>query len=187
MSNLPNIQEIEIPHVRIVKPAIFGDDRGVFVETFRKEWLPETANEMIQGNRATRQANTLVGLHFHRNQSDYWYVPFGRAMAVLADLRVDSPTYKQSYAVELSGENHLGLYIPPGVAHGFYAITDMTITYMVDQYYNPADELGIAWNDELWKGQWGITNDNEERMIISQRDLDNKLLADWSEDDLPRI
>lgn len=179
------IVHTDIEDAILIEPQVFKDDRGVFVETFRQEWLPKSSKTMVQGNRASRKANTLVGLHFHKHQSDFWYVPFGQARAVIADIRQDSPTFGKTYSVILSGENHFGLYIPPGVAHGFYSITDMTITYLVDNYYNPDDELGVAWNDPLWKSKWEISQENEPSLTISQRDSENNFLDEWSKDDLP--
>ena len=135
-----------IAGVMLVEPVVHADARGLFVETFRHEWIP-AAREMIQMNRADRQAGCIVGLHYHRFQADYWYVPFGRAMVVLHDLRAGSETDKATLVLEIGEHDHRGVYIPPGVAHGFYALTDMTITYLVDHYYNPDDELGVAWDD----------------------------------------
>ena len=105
--------------------------------------------EMIQGNRADRQAGAIVGLHYHLHQADYWYVPFGRARVVLHDLRVGSTTEGKTMSFDLGSRadgthDHTGVFIPPGVAHGFGSLTDMTITYLVDGYYNEADELGVA-------------------------------------------
>ena len=77
---------------------------------------------MIQANRANRQQGALVGLHYHLHQSDYWYVPFGRAHVVLHDLHEGGPTDGGTECFDLSGENHVGAYIPPGVAHGFAAL-----------------------------------------------------------------
>ncbi len=75
----------------LVEPTVHGDERGLFVETFRHEWIPHS-REMIQMNRADREAGCIVGLHYHRFQADYWYVPFGTARIVLHDLRFGSPT-----------------------------------------------------------------------------------------------
>ena len=158
-----------IAGVFVVSPQVFGDSRGQFVETYRREWVPG-AREMIQSNRADRRANAVVGLHYHLHQADYWYVPFGTARMVLHDLRVGGPTDGATLSMDLSGENHLGVYIPPGVAHGFAALTDMTITYLVDGYYNPADELGVAWNDPEVAADWGVT-----APVLSDRDLANPL------------
>lgn len=151
-----------------VFPTVHRDDRGLFVETFRRQFIPGGGREMIQSNRADRTANSLVGLHYHLHQSDYWYVPFGSARAVLHDLRAGSPTDGATEEVDMGGDDHRGLYIPPGVAHGFAALTDMTITYLVDGYYNPADELGVAWDDPDIDANWGV-----EDPVMSQRDRDN--------------
>jgi len=163
----------EIVGVVIVKPDVFGDNRGVFVETFRQEWLPDVAPPMVQGNRADRKQGALVGLHYHRFQSDFWYVPNGRAMVALHDLRASSPTDGATLIVEIGEHDHRGVYIPPGVAHGFYALTDMTITYLVDHYYNPADELGVAWNDPDLQIVWPTTDPE-----LSERDRTNPRRAD---------
>ncbi len=79
--------------------------------------------------------------------SDYWYVPFGPGAGGPPRPAVGGPTDGASTTLEIGPHDHRGVYIPPGVAHGFYALTDMTITYLVDNYYDPADELGVAWDD----------------------------------------
>ena len=163
--------------VYVVTPTLHGDERGFFVETYRREWFPK-GREMIQGNRGDRIAGCLVGLHYHLHQSDYWYVPNGHARVVLHDLRTGSSTDGATLELDLgevNGEpnNHLGVYIPPGVAHGFASITDMTITYMVDSYYNPADELGVAWDDPEIGADWGLTDP-----ILSARDQANPRRSD---------
>jgi hypothetical protein len=101
--------------VWIVEPAIHGDQRGMFIETYRREWFPH-GREMIQGNRANRQQGALVGLHYHLHQADYWYVPFGHARVVLHDLREGGPTDGATLELDLTGDNHHGVFIPPGVA-----------------------------------------------------------------------
>ena len=143
-------------------PTVHGDERGLFVETYRREWIP-SGREMIQANRADRQAGCIVGLHYHLHQADYWYVPFGRARVVLHDLRVGSATDGATEVVRPRRARRRrrtttrGVFIPPGVAHGFASLTDMTITYLVDGYYNPADELGVAWDDPEIAADWGVT------------------------------
>ena len=161
-----------IAGVWIVEPAIHGDQRGLFIETYRREWFPN-GREMIQGNRANRQQGAVVGLHYHLHQADYWYVPFGHARVVLHDLREGGPTDGATLELDLTGDNHIGVFIPPGVAHGFAALTDMVITYLVDGYYNPADELGVLWNDPAIGADWGVTDP-----ILSDRDQANPLRAD---------
>jgi dTDP-4-dehydrorhamnose 3,5-epimerase len=107
------------------------------------------------------------------HQADYWYVPFGHARVVLHDLREGSPTDGATLTLDLGevdggDNNHLGVFIPPGVAHGFASLTDMAITYLVDSYYNPADELGVAWDDPAIGADWGIADP-----ILSERDRTN--------------
>jgi dTDP-4-dehydrorhamnose 3,5-epimerase len=160
-----------------VLPSVHRDKRGLFVETYRREWIP-SGREMIQANRADRSAGCIVGLHYHLHQADYWYVPFGRARVVLHDLRVGSATDGTTEVFDLgepeNGENvHEGVFIPPGVAHGFASLTDMTITYLVDGYYNAADELGVAWDDPQIAADWGITSPE-----LSDRDAANPKRAE---------
>ena len=174
---MPEVTESDrIAGAFIVEPTLFGDERGFFVETYRREWFP-SSREMIQGNRGDRQAGCIVGLHYHLHQADYWYVPAGSARVVLHDLRVGSPTDGNTLTVDLGAQpdgthSHRGIYIPPGVAHGFAALTDMTITYLVDGYYNPADELGVAWDDPDIGADWGVDDP-----ILSNRDQANPARA----------
>jgi dTDP-4-dehydrorhamnose 3,5-epimerase len=141
-----------------------GDERGRFIETYRKEWVPG-AREMVQANRGDRQAGCVVGLHFHRRQADWWYVVEGTARVVLHDLRSGSPTEAETMVFDLRGEVPQGVYIPPGVAHGFASLTDVTLTYLVDGYYDPEDELGVAWDDPDVAADWGVTDP-----VLSARD-----------------
>jgi dTDP-4-dehydrorhamnose 3,5-epimerase len=176
----------EIAGVFIVEPAIFGDERGIFIETFRREWIP-SSREMIQANRADRQAGAIVGLHYHLHQADYWYIPFGRARVVLHDLRMGSPTEGKTMSFDLGARadgthDHRGVFIPPGVAHGFGSLTDMTITYLVDGYYNAADELGVAWDDPAIGADWGLTDpvlSDRDRKNPSRGSLEPRLQPAW--------
>ena len=176
-----------IDGVFVVEPDIHGDERGIFIETYRRQWFP-SGREMIQGNRGDRSAGAIVGLHYHLHQADYWYVPFGRARVVLHDLRVGSPTDGATLTIDLGSapgtagrdHDHRGIFIPPGVAHGFASLTDMTITYLVDGYYNPADELGVAWDDPSIGADWGVTDP-----ILSKRDQSNPRRADIPADRQP--
>ena len=165
---MPTVTESDvIKGVFVVVPDVHGDARGRFIETYRREWFPQ-GREMLQGNRGDRRAGAIVGLHYHLHQADYWYVPFGKAKVILHDLREGGPTDGATLGLELSDDNHLGVFIPPGVAHGFAALTDMTITYLVDGYYNPADELGVAWDDPDVDADWGVTDP-----VLSRRDQAN--------------
>jgi dTDP-4-dehydrorhamnose 3,5-epimerase len=176
-----------IAGVMLVEPVVHGDARGLFVETFRHEWIPQ-AREMIQMNRADRQAGCIVGLHYHRFQADYWYVPFGRARIVLHDLRFGSPTGGATLSIDRGMRadgvhDHGGIYIPPGVAHGFASLTDMTITYLVDGYYDPNDELGVAWDDPDVNADWGLT----ATPILSGRDSSNPRRSEIADDMRPEF
>jgi dTDP-4-dehydrorhamnose 3,5-epimerase len=165
---MPTVTESDaIAGVFVVEPDLHGDDRGVVLETYRRSWFP-LGREMVQANRADRKAGAVVGLHFHLHQADYWYVPRGRARVVLHDLRDGSPTDGATVAIEIGEHDHRGVFIPPGVAHGFAALTDLTITYLVDAYYNPADELGVAWDDPDIAADWGLAEP-----LLSKRDLSN--------------
>jgi dTDP-4-dehydrorhamnose 3,5-epimerase len=170
---VPEVQHSDrITGVWIVRPDVHGDNRGRFVETWRREWVPG-GSEMVQANRADRSAGTLVGMHYHLHQADYWYVPFGRALVALHDLREGSPTVGATLTLEIGEHDHRGVYIPPGVAHGFYALTELTITYLVDRYYDPADELGVAWDDPALGIAWPTTTPE-----LSARDRSNPKRAD---------
>ena len=164
-----------IAGVYLVDPERFGDERGVFLQTYRREWFPQ-GREMIQANRSDRIAGCVIGLHYHLHQADYWYIPRGRARVVLHDLREGSPTDGATLTLEIDGDDHRGVFIPPGVAHGFAALSDLTITYLVDGYYNAADELGVAWDDPEVAADWGIVDPE-----LSERDRKNPLRSELSE------
>ena len=164
-----------IDAVVVVNPEVHADQRGIFVETWRRQWVPG-GREMVQANRADRQAGSLVGLHYHLHQADFWYVAAGRARVVLHDLRVGSPTDGATESFNLGGDGtarHRGVYIPPGVAHGFAALSDVTMTYLVDCPYDPDDELGLAWNDREVAADWGLADP-----VLSDRDNANPLRSE---------
>ena len=171
----------EIEGVYLVEPAIHGDERGIFIETYRRQWFPQ-GREMIQGNRGDRKAGAVVGLHYHLHQADYWYVPRPRpggaprpARGLAHRGRHDDRRPRPGAPADPARPP--GVYIPPGVAHGFAALTDMTITYLVDGYYNPADELGVAWDDPAIAADWGVTDP-----VLSDRDQANPAWADLPAD-----
>ena len=161
-----------ITGVVMVFPVPYRDDRGVFSETYRRSWFAGS-REMVQGNRSEKVAGSLVGLHYHLRQADYWYATRGVARVVLHDLREGSPTAGATLCFDMGDGNDVGVYIPPGVAHGFASLTDLTLTYLVDQYYSPDDELGVAWNDPEIGADWGIRDP-----VLSARDQSNPLRAD---------
>ena len=170
---MPKIIESQlIQGVYTVEPEGHGDSRGLFFETYRREWFPQ-GREMIQGNRSDKAAGAVVGLHYHLHQADYWLCPVGVARVVLHDLREGSPTDGSTEQLEISRQNCRGVFIPPGVAHGFSSLTDLTITYLVDSYYNPEDELGVAWDDPAIGADWGVAEP-----VLSDRDQKNPLRSE---------
>jgi dTDP-4-dehydrorhamnose 3,5-epimerase len=179
MDFIRNSENIIGVQIVLLKP--YSDNRGRFMETFRKEWFPQRNWDIIQCNRSDSQKGVLRGLHYHHHQVDYWYVPNGRLRAGLVDIRPNSDTYLQTETVEMGDHNEVGLFIPVGVAHGFFALSDVTLTYIVDNYFNGGvDENGVAWNDPQFQLDWGAANP-----ILSERDLQNKLLKDIQKIDLP--
>ena len=170
---MPNITASErIIDVVVVELDIHGDERGRFLETYRRSWFP-MGREMVQGSCSDKRAGSLVGLHYHLHQADYWYVVRGQARVVLHDLRQWSPTDGATMTLDLGEPNSIGVFIPPGVAHGFAARSDMTLTYLVDGYYNPADELGVAWDDPEIGADWGVV-----APVVSERDRANPARSD---------
>lgn len=174
---MPYIEESkEIAGVYIVRLDEHPDDRGRFVESWRRRWIPHS-NEMVQANRSDSRAGVLRGLHYHLFQADYWYLMSGSATAGLYDFRASSSTYRATSLVELDG---IGLYIPPGVAHGFYAHTDCTLTYLVDQEFDDSDEFGIRFDDPDVRLAWP-----EGERIISERDRVNPLVGQIADENRP--
>ncbi len=121
------------------------DPRGAFTELFRQAWM--TAVPFIQWNAVISQAHVLRGVHVHLNHHDYLTVLQGRALMGLCDLRPRSPTARLAVMVELTGQGLETLYIPPGVAHGFYFPEPSLHVYAVSEYWDPADELGCRFDD----------------------------------------
>jgi dTDP-4-dehydrorhamnose 3,5-epimerase len=154
--------------VVVVRPLSHADDRGSFAETFRQSWFGD-APPMVQGNRSEKVAGSVVGLHYHLHQADYWYVLRGTARVVLHDLREGSPSEGATLTIDLGDAGiDAGVYIPPGVGHGFGARTDLLLTYLVDRYYSPEDELGVAWDDPEIAADWGVADP-----VLSVRDQKN--------------
>ena len=152
---------------------IHVDVRGSFLETYRHEWLPPGSREMVQSNLSRSKAGVLRGLHFHRKQADYWVVLDGRMFVGLMDLRPGAGAEAApQQQIVLDSTEPQGLYIPAGVAHGFYAETDVVFQYMVDAYYDGADEFGIAWDDPDLGISWPTMDP-----ILSDRDRSNPSLA----------
>jgi len=153
-----------IAGVVLSQPEVHADDRGRLVELFRASGYPE---RFVQANHSRSRRNVLRGLHYHRRQADLWYVVSGRARVGLADLRVQEERSLVQTLV-LDGEEPAALYIPPGVAHGLLALTDVDLIYWVSEEYDGTDEFGLAWNDPTLAVPWGI-----DQPILSRRDREN--------------
>jgi dTDP-4-dehydrorhamnose 3,5-epimerase len=180
MSNGPARESDRIKGVYIVPLRSFADDRGYFFESYRKSWLPGVAADMIQGNVSFSKQGVLRGMHYHLKQADFWLVPQGHVRAALYDMRASSPTRGASLVQELGEDYPFGVYIPRGVAHGFYTLAPTMMTYLVDQYYDNSDERGIRWDDPALNIDWGARDP-----IVSPRDQQNPSLAEIPANELP--
>lgn len=140
---------------------VHGDERGRVFEGWRDEWTPFTARQLTE---ARAQAGVLKGLHLHYIQWDWWRVVSGRMQVALYDARPHSPTYRATACFEINADAPRGLGIPPGVAHGFYALADLEMIYLLSETFNPADEHGIRWDSVGI--DWPVTGEP----ILSERD-----------------
>ena len=182
MAAVAGIESDRIGGVYTLDLKSIGDSRGSFAETFRTEWFPQRDWTRVQCNRSESTAGVLRGLHFHRRQADYWHCVAGRLRVGLYDLRAGSATRGAGDVVELAGDRPQGLLIPPGVAHGYLALTEITLIYIVDQYYDGgADEFGVAWDDPALGLDWAC----ETPPVVSARDAGNPRLSDIADESLP--
>ncbi len=142
-------------------PRVFADDRGVFFETFSARLMAEAgaAAQWVQDNQSNSKKGVLRGLHFQRPphaQAKLVRVGQGRALDVAVDLRAGSPTYGQHQLVELTADRANLFYIPEGFAHGFMALEENTVfLYKCSDYYAPATEGGLRWDDPDLAIDWG--------------------------------
>ena len=170
-----------IDGVQIAHLQTYADERGQFNEVFRRTWFPQVSWEKLQSNLSRSSAGVLRGLHYHFHQVDYWFVPQGRIRAGLVDLRPSSPTFKAAHLIEMGEDDPNGLFIPVGVAHGFYAVTDCSLLYFVNNYYTGDDEYGVAWDDPAFNLNWGY----DTPPLISERDRTNPRLDNIPPDAMP--
>lgn len=163
-----------IDGVRFLPLSPHPDHRGRFVEAFRRSWVPG-APAMVQSSLSYSRAGVLRGLHFHRRQFDYWTIARGRCRVTLVDIRRSSPTFRRVEQFEMSEDAPAGVFIPPLVAHGLFAVEEMTLCYLVSAEYDrdDPDELGIAWDDPELAIDWGTTEP-----VLSDRDRSNPSLAE---------
>ena len=152
----------------------FPDNRGSFTEVFRSEWPKGVSyNREIQLNLSRSVSGSMRGLHFHHKQSDWWILVSGTLQIALADLRTGSPTFLTTQVFRLSSSDSMSILVPPGVAHGFLAIEDVSLVYAVNRYYDGADEQGVAWDDPDLNIKW-----MELDPIRSDRDRTNPTVQD---------
>lgn len=177
------VTRLAIEGLALLKPARFGDHRGFFSETYNRRRFAEAVGvdvEFVQDNHSlSRDAGTLRGLHFQRPptaQGKLVRVVRGAVLDVAVDLRRASPTFGQHVAVELSAENGDQFWIPPGFAHAFCTLVpDTEFVYKVTNYYSPADDGGIIWNDPDLAITWPFPVD---RLTLSDKDTKLPRLAD---------
>lgn len=167
----PALESERIRGVYVVPLRAVADSRGYFFESFRQTWLPAIP-AMVQGNVSFSKTGVLRGMHYHLHQADFWLAPSGHLQAALYDLRTSSPTRGASQLLELGEAHPFGVYIPAGVAHGFYTLSPSIMTYLVDRYYDSSDEHGVRWDDPALGLAWGVGDP-----IVSARDQGNPLLA----------
>ena len=152
----------EIEGLMIIEPAVHGDSRGYFMETYNYNDLKEAGLDkvFVQDNQSMSQKGVLRGLHFQKQypQGKLVRVIRGAVFDVAVDLRAGSKSYGKWYGVELSAENKKQFYIPEGFAHGFLVLSDSAeFCYKCTDFYHPGDEGGLAWNDPAIGIEWGVT------------------------------
>ena len=146
------VTKCPIAGLYIIEPAVHGDARGYFMETYNLQDMQEAGLDMVfvQDNQSKSVKGVLRGLHFQKEhpQGKLVRVISGRVFDVAVDLRSGSETYGQWYGVELSADNKKQFYISPGFAHGFLVLSeDAEFCYKCTDFYHPGDEGGLAWND----------------------------------------
>lgn len=177
-----NIIETSIKDLFVIEPKIWKDSRGYFYESFSQRVFEQAGVNVnfIQDNQSFSQKGTLRGLHAQANpfaQGKLVRVIHGRVVDVAVDIRKDSATYGQHFAIELSGENHKQLWVPPGFLHGFLTLENDTIfTYKVTNYYDKDSEIGVMWNDPTINIDWASYLDPSE-FLLSDKDL---VLSDFA-------
>ena len=167
--------------VVILEPKVFGDERGFFLEvyneaTFRSFGLP---TRFVQSNHSGSRKGVLRGLHYQlqRPQGKLVRVLHGEIFDVTVDLRQGSPQFGEWFGVTLSEENRRQIWLPPGFAHGFLVLSDFAeVSYKVTEFYSPACERSILWNDPAIGIAWPLDGAGEP--ILSAKDAAGSLLAD---------
>ena len=175
-----NITETTIPEVLLFEPAVFGDARGYFMETFRAAFFTERGLdlEFVQDNQSRSAQGTLRGLHFQRRfpQGKLVRVVTGEVFDVAVDLRNGSATFGQWVGEVLSADNQKQLWVPPGFAHGFYVLSDSAdLCYKCTDYYHPEDDHSLLWNDPDIAVKWPLLS---VEPLLSAKDAQAKRLGE---------
>ncbi|HLH09339.1 MAG TPA: dTDP-4-dehydrorhamnose 3,5-epimerase [Terriglobales bacterium] len=174
-----NAQPTAIPDVLIIEPKVFGDSRGFFFESYNSRELEKIGIKchFVQDNHSRSCRNVLRGLHYQlrQPQGKLVRVVSGEVFDVAVDIRRTSPTFGKWTGVTLSGENKKVFWIPPGFAHGFVVLSDSAdFLYKATDFYSPADERTILWNDPQLAIQWRLVGEP----IISAKDAAGRLFRD---------
>lgn len=175
----------QLEEVFIIRPRVFKDNRGFFTETFRLNKYHQAGirKPFVQDNLSGSVRNTLRGLHYQilNPQAKLVMVTSGEILDVAVDIRRHSPNFGKYVSYRLSDKNRELLYIPDGFAHGFCVLSDhATFMYKCSDYYNPAGERGVRWDDPEINIEWPIVEP-----VLSEKDQKLPLLSDMDEQDLP--
>jgi dTDP-4-dehydrorhamnose 3,5-epimerase len=178
-------EETPIEGLFILKPTVYGDDRGYFFESYTKKDFEEIGLdvEFVQDNQSKSQKGVLRGLHFQDKhvQGKLVRVVEGRVFDVAVDIRKGSPTYGQYFGLELSAENKLMFYVPEGFAHGFLTLSDEAVfVYKVTNYYCAECDGGIIWNDPEINITWPLKENGISEPSLSDKDSNLPTLADFN-------
>lgn len=169
-----------LPEVLILEPTVFGDARGFFYESFNERVFAEktgVAAHFVQDNHSRSQKGVLRGLHYQieNAQGKVVRVTAGEVLDVAVDLRRSSANFGRWTSIHLSAQNNRQLWIPPGFAHGFYVLSDHAeFLYKTTDYYNPAAERCVLWNDPTLAINWELDGEPQ----LSAKDQNGKLLRD---------
>lgn len=173
----------DLEGVLILKPRIFNDARGYFLESYNKAVFDEAIGrhvEFVQDNESASTRGVMRGLHFQRPphaQAKLVRCVRGRVLDVAVDIRKGSPTYGQHVAVELTEDNHLQFFIPRGFAHGFAVLSeDAVFQYKCDNYYAPEADGGISIVDPALGIDWKLSIGEA---TLSDKDMRHQLLKDF--------
>ncbi len=171
----------DIEGVVLLRPRVFLDKRGYFLETFSQKEFDELVRPVtfVQDNQSSSSYGVIRGLHFQKgeySQGKLVRVVKGRVLDIAVDIRRGSPTFGRHVAVELSEDNFLQLFIPRGFAHGFAVLSPQAVfEYKCDRYYAPGKEGAIAWNDPALGIDWKIA---PQDVVLSDKDSSNPPLKE---------